>query len=66
MIYANFIISTYTHSLSHFLKTTMGDAHLLPQGEHVQEGPVLLIFVVLLLLMATNVWVIFVPHDKTG
>ena len=53
-------------SPSDFLKTTMGDAHLLPPGKHVQEGPVLLIFVVLLLLMATNVLVIFVPHNKSG
>ena len=30
-------------SSSDFLKTTMGDAHSLPQGEHVQEGLVLLI-----------------------
>ena len=49
-----------------FLKTTMSDAHLLPPGEHVQEGLVLLIFVVLLLLMATNVMVIFVFHNKRG
>ena len=54
-------------SPSDFLKTTMSDANLLPpQGEHDQEGPVLSIFVVLLLLMATNVLVIFVPHNKRG
>ena len=33
-------------SPSDFLKTTMNDAHLLPPEEHVQEGSVLLIFVV--------------------
>ena len=32
-------------SPSDFLETIMGDAHLLPPGEHIQEGPVLLIFV---------------------
>ena len=36
------------------------------QEEHVQEGPVLVIFIVLLLLMATNVLVIFVPPNKRG
>ena len=35
-----------------------------PQGEHVQEGPVILIFLALLLLMATNELVIFVPHKR--
>ena len=53
-------------SLSDFLKTTMGNAHLLLLGEHVQEGPVLLILVVMLLLMATNVLVISVSHNKRG
>ena len=38
-------------SPSDFLKTSMGDANLLPPGEHVQEGPVLLIFAVLLQLI---------------
>ena len=51
-------------SPSDFLKTTMDDAYCYFQEEHVQEGPVQLIFLVLLLLMATNVLVIFVPHDK--
>ena len=37
-----------------------------PQGEHVKEGAVLLIFVVLLLQMAINLLVIFVPHNKRG
>ena len=53
-------------SPSEFPKTTMGNAHLLPQGEHVQEDLFLLIFVVLLLLIATNVLAIFVPHNKRG
>ena len=52
-------------SPSDFLKTTVMPTFY-PQGEHVQEGPVLLVFVVLLLLMATNVLVIFVPHNKRG
>ena len=52
-------------SPSDFLKTTMGDAHLLPPGEHVQEHSVLFIFVVQLLLMAKNVLVIFVPYNKS-
>ena len=51
---------------SDFLKTTIGDAHLLPLGEHVQKGLVLLIFIVLQLLMSTNVLVIFVTHNKRG
>ena len=51
---------------SDFLKTTTGGAHLLSPGDHVEEGPFLLIFVVLLLLMATNVLVIFVSYDKRG
>ena len=34
--------------------------------EHFKEDLVLLIFVVLLLLMATNVLVMFVPHIKSG
>ena len=37
-----------------------------PQEKHVQEGHVPLIFVVLPLQMATNVLVIFVPHNKRG
>ena len=53
-------------SPSDFLKTTMDDAYFLPPGVHVQEGSVLIIFVVLLLLMATNVPVIFVSHNKRG
>ena len=53
-------------SPSDILKTTMGDAHLLPPRKHVQKGPVPLIFVVLLLLMTTNVLVIFMPHNKRG
>ena len=39
-----------------FLKSTMGDAHVYSLGEHVQEGPVLLIFVVLLQLMAIKIY----------
>ena len=54
-------------SPSDFLKTTIDDAYLpAPQREHVQEGPVVLIFIVLLLLIPTNVLVIFVPHNKKG
>ena len=53
-------------SPSDFLKSTMFDAHLLPSGEHVREDPVLLIFAFLLQLMATNVLVIFVRHNKKG
>ena len=44
----------------------MDDGHFLPPGKHIQEGPILLVFVVLLLLMATNVLVIFVLYNKTG
>ena len=54
-------------SPSDFLKTTIGDTHSLPPGGvHFQEGPILLVFVVLLLLMATNILVIFVPGNKRG
>ena len=35
-------------------------------GGYVQEGPVLLIFIVLQLLMVTNVLVIFMAHNKRG
>ena len=37
-----------------------------PLGEYVQEGSVLLIFVILLLLIATNIVVNFVPPNKRG
>ena len=37
-----------------------------PQGEYVQEGPILLIFVGLPPLMETNILIIFVPHNERG
>ena len=47
-----------------FLKTIAGDPHGYLLEEHVQNGPVQLIFGVLQLLMATNVLVIFVTPNS--